>query len=218
MFPLFLANVAPRGRPGLARVLPGLFAWPVNADLLMRLISMPRVSLTMMRRLLLLCMLIGASAHAASAQISELERSRYRQAAYYNYAEPGDLTVTVNVWGAVANPGLYEVPQETRLSRLFSLAGGPSTGAQQRGSRRDLTVSLSREQPASGERELIFEQDMEDDIIVFEQDPLIQEGDVLTVETYTQNRFTWRDALPIIGAATSVASTILTIVAIQRND
>ena len=198
--------------------LPG---WPsclVEADLLMRLISMPRVSSTMMRRLLLLCMLVGVTAHVASAQISELERSRYRQAAYYNYAEPGDLTVTVNVWGAVANPGLYEVPQDTRLSRLFSLAGGPSTGVQQRGSRRDLTVSLSREQPASGERELVFEQSMEDDIIVFEQDPLVQEGDVLTAETYTHDRFTWRDALPIVGAATSIASTILTIVAIRRNN
>ena len=179
---------------------------------------MPCVSLTMMRRLLLLFTLVGVAAPGASAQVNELERSRYRQAAYYNYAEPGDLTVTVNVWGAVANPGLYEVPQDTRLSKLFSLAGGPTTGAQRRGSRQELTISLARELSPGEAPTLVFEQDMDDDIIVFDQDPLVQEGDVLTAETYTRERFTWRDALPLIGAATSVASTILTIVAIRRNN
>lgn len=50
-------------------------------------------------------------------------------ASYYYIAKPGELTMQVNVWGFVRNPGRYEVPSSTDLIQLLSLAGGPSVGA-----------------------------------------------------------------------------------------
>lgn len=46
-------------------------------------------------------------------------------AAYYYIAKPGELTMTVNLWGFVKIPGRYEVPSSTDLVQLLSYAGGP---------------------------------------------------------------------------------------------
>jgi len=46
-------------------------------------------------------------------------------AAYYYIAKPGELTMTVNVWGFVRSPGRYEVASSTDLVQLLSYAGGP---------------------------------------------------------------------------------------------
>jgi len=46
-------------------------------------------------------------------------------AAYYYIAKPGELTMQVNIWGFVKNPGRYEVPSSTDLVQLISYAGGP---------------------------------------------------------------------------------------------
>ena len=45
-------------------------------------------------------------------------------AAYYYVAKPGDLTMQVNVWGFVKNPGRYEVSSSTNIVQLLSYAGG----------------------------------------------------------------------------------------------
>ena len=46
-------------------------------------------------------------------------------ASYYYIAKPGELTMQVNVWGFVKNPGRYEVASSTDLIQLISFAGGP---------------------------------------------------------------------------------------------
>jgi SLBB domain len=46
-------------------------------------------------------------------------------ASYYYVSKPGELTMQVNVWGYVHNPGRYEVPTSTDLIQLLSFAGGP---------------------------------------------------------------------------------------------
>ncbi len=171
-----------------------------------------RTRLPLLGALLLAALLAAASVpEAARAQIDELDRSRYNRAAYYNYAEPADVTILVNAWGAVRYPGLYELPQGTSMSTLFSLAGGPATGAQERRERRTLTIRLARAQSGGAERAVIFEAEMEDAVYAFESDLTLQDGDVLTAEVYARPRFTWRDALPVVSAAASVASTVLII-------
>lgn len=45
--------------------------------------------------------------------------------AYYYIAKPGELTMQINLWGFVKNPGRYEVPTSTDLIQLISFAGGP---------------------------------------------------------------------------------------------
>ncbi|CUS80012.1 polysaccharide biosynthesis/export family protein [Candidatus Kryptonium thompsonii] len=45
--------------------------------------------------------------------------------AYYFVGKTGELTITVNLWGFVRNPGRYEVPSSTDLVQLISYGGGP---------------------------------------------------------------------------------------------
>ena len=49
--------------------------------------------------------------------------------AYYNVAKPGELTMQVNVWGFVHQPGRYEVSNNIDLVQLISFAGGPTQDA-----------------------------------------------------------------------------------------
>lgn len=166
------------------------------------------------------------AAPAAAQQFPDLVRSRYSPAAYYNYGEEGDVTIEVYVWGNVANPGLYEVPRDTNLGKLFSLAGGPAIGERSREQRVRLTVRLLREasagdRPASdrpaGDRTVVYARTFEDDeAFVVEDDIPLQAGDVLVTEQYLRDRFTWRDALPIVSAITSVTSSIIAVIAVTR--
>ncbi len=42
----------------------------------------------------------------------------------YRFAEPNELTIVVNLLGAVARPGRYEISRSIDLINLLSLAGG----------------------------------------------------------------------------------------------
>ncbi len=50
-------------------------------------------------------------------------------AAYYYISKPGEITMSINLWGYVRNPGRYEVPISTDLIQLLSYAGGPLADA-----------------------------------------------------------------------------------------
>ena len=50
-------------------------------------------------------------------------------ASYYYISKPGELTMQVNIWGSIRNPGRYEVPNSTDLVQLLSFAGGPNVDA-----------------------------------------------------------------------------------------
>lgn len=166
------------------------------------------IVLTGMRFSLLICGILLLCPQVAAAQTvpTDFERSRFSPAAYYNYAEAGDITIRVNVWGTVQNPGLYEIPQGTHLSTLLSVAGGPAAGP--RNEREDRTISVRLFRQAGGERGLIFQDVMQNEIFVSQEDPVLQEGDVLAVETTVRQRFNWRDVLPIISASASVGLAI----------
>lgn len=160
----------------------------------------------------LLVLMAFAPVSEASAQTNRLERSRYSPAAYYNYTEGDEVGILVNVWGSVRNPGLYEVPQGTRLNELFSLAGGPATGVQRFSRDQTLTVRLTRPQPDGGHT-VVFETTMEDEVRLFSENPVLRENDVFTVERYVNPTFIWKDLFPIIGAASSVVTTLIVIFA-----
>lgn len=68
----------------------------------------------------------------ALAQVDQLNmatRMMSGRSVNYYYAKPGDITITVSIWGFVQRPGLYEVASSTDLVNLISLAGGPNTYA-----------------------------------------------------------------------------------------
>lgn len=54
---------------------------------------------------------------------------RPSSASYYFISKPGELSMQVNIWGFVQNPGRYEVPTATDLVKLLSYAGGPKQDA-----------------------------------------------------------------------------------------
>jgi len=148
-------------------------------------------------------LLAAASTHA---QNTDLDRSRLNTAAYYNYSDPGDVTIQVHVWGAMRFPGLYEVPRETRLSELISLAGGPQVPERARRSVRRVQLQLHRVTDAS--REVIMDVQMENQIVVSDADPVLQTGDVLSAESVVRQTFSFRDLFPIVSAAATLALLI----------
>jgi hypothetical protein len=162
----------------------------------------------MFRFILLVCVgLTCAGVEEAQGQsLTDIERSRFSPAAFYNYAEAGDVTMLTNVWGSVQNPGLYQVPTGTHLSTLLSVAGGPAVGTRSQVEDRTIRVRLFRE--SNGQRLVVYETTMMNEIIVSAEDPVLEEGDILAVETIVRRRFSWRDAFPIVAAVASVALAI----------
>ena len=59
------------------------------------------------------------------ASLSALPTPGRPSAAYYYISKPGEITMSINLWGYVRNPGRYEVPISTDLIQLLSYAGGP---------------------------------------------------------------------------------------------
>jgi len=108
--------------------------------------------------------------------------------ANYYFAQPGDFTMLVSVWGNVGRSGRYEVPVGTNIGDLLSLAGGP--GADIRGapgsdiySRRggNTIVRLSRLTGGIG-REIIMEYRIDDLLRLRERDIPLQEGDIIMID------------------------------------
>ena len=159
-----------------------------------------------MYRLALVCVLLAVTAGTAVAQIiPDAERSRFSSAAYYNYADPADVTMLVSVWGTVRNPGLYELPQGTPLSTVLSVAGGPIVGPRENRQDRTIQIRVFRDQTGAGAP--VYETTMTNEVIAA-GDPVLHHGDVLTIETVLKRRFNWRDMLPVISTAASVAVVI----------
>ena len=151
---------------------------------------------------------VGGALQPLQAQTFGERQSRYQPAAYYRYAEPDDITIQVSVWGAVRNPGVYEIPRDAHLNLLFSAAGGPQIGVRQRADDQTIVVRLVR-LTEGGQRRVVYEQTMDDEIVVGTENPALQEGDVLTVRSYVEQGVNWRDVLSIGSSLTTLALTIL---------
>ena len=152
----------------------------------------------------------GEPASLAQAQSFEEQQSRFGRAAVYRYAEEDDVTIRVSVWGVVRNPGIYEIPRDAHLNLLFSAAGGPSLQVRQQRDTQTLRIQLVRE-TESGEREVVYRETMDGEIVVNDENPPLQEGDVLTVESFIERGVNWRDVLSI---GTSLTSLILTAISL----
>jgi len=159
-----------------------------------------------MLKAFLLIMMLFLVVSVANAQASELDRSRLNTAAFYNYSEAGDVTIKVHVWGAVKYPGLYEIPRNSQLSELISLAGGPSFGEKTKRSTRKVVLKLHRND--NGTRSVFFQTMMENQLVVEDADPLLLEGDVLSFESETRQGIGWRDIFPVV----SMVATLLIVV------
>lgn len=144
----------------------------------------------------------------SQAQIVDLDRSRLSQAAYYNYSEPGDVTIKVHVWGAVRFPGLYEVPRGTVFSELLSLSGGPQFPERGRRATRVLGLQLDRRSTGGLDMETAYKTEMTNRVRMSNDDIPLMNGDILTLESTYSRGFQWRDLFPVI----STVGTLILII------
>jgi hypothetical protein len=160
----------------------------------------------MYRQLAFHFLVFAATATAHGQDLSYFERSGYSPASFYNYSEPADVTMLVNVWGTVRNPGLYTLPEKTTLSHLLSLSGGPIVAPRE--DRQDRTIQVLVFRPGPGGSEIVFQMEMNNDVAAMNVDPTLVDGDIVTVETIVHRRFSWRDAFPVVAAIGTVAIAI----------
>ncbi len=119
-------------------------------------------------------------------------------AAVYRYAQPGQAVIAVHVWGAVRQPGWYEVQPATTLDQVLSLAGGPVVGAEDPREERRVTLTLTR--GAGAARAVVFASTLDALMASGAPVPALAQGDVLTLQTTVRPRFTWRDGLGVASA------------------
>ena len=131
-----------------------------------------------MKKLVLALLLI----FPISTAFSQLFESRPKivtgggSSAYYYVGKSGELTITVNLWGFVKNPGRYEVPSSTDLIQLISYGGGPLKTAKLNKVR---IVRNVREDSTITEKVIIV--DVEKIIEEGEPSPLLLPGDTVIV-------------------------------------
>lgn len=153
---------------------------------------------------LVLCLMLGAYPAWGQGVGGGLETSG---TSYYTFARPGQNTIEVLILGDVGRSGLYRIGEDTDLAQLMALSGGTGTGNQG-----NTTIRLYR--PDNGQRDLIFEADLDEFIARSGAVPALEEGDVIRVRT--REGFNWRDALRIVTAVSSLTWTVLRIVDIGR--
>ena len=167
---------------------------------------LPRLFLryrTMRFFLLLSCLVLAGPVHAQTLTTSS-------GVAVFRYANPGQPTMDVRVWGAVRSPGVYQVERDTDLIDVLTLAGGPAIPAEDDQSVRNVEVQILRETAAG--RTVVLTSTL--DALTAQDMPIpdLQDGDLVSLTAQTRQRFTWRDALSVTASVAGLALLIIRLV------
>jgi len=139
-----------------------------------------------------------------------LSQPNYATPSNYSIAKPGELTMQINVWGMVKNPGRYEVSIATDLVQLVSYAGGPSEDAKL--DEVKITRFIKTESGVSRAQFLV---NLEDLYRVNESSLVLQPGDTIFLD-----RTNWsaiRDVLSIVTTVAVLTATVTTVVYNSRH-
>ena len=133
---------------------------------------------------------------------------------YHVFAKPGEATVQVQVLGNVRFPGIYEVGVGTDLGQLLALTGGPVQVFTEGRVVRRTEITLRLFHGEEGRRDLVYEASLETMLANPGSYPVLQDGDVFSIETLTieRTRFGWRDGLSIVVTLATVGLLIDRIV------
>lgn len=169
-----------------------------------------------MRYTLLILALFVCTTPVLGQSLGEPAGAAASTTAYYRHAERGDITVQVNVWGAVRNPGMYEIARGTHVNTLLTLTGGPPIGITTVGgpTRVSRTLHLRLVRAGNDPPRVVFESVMKDGILLSQENPTVEQGDYLIIEVTEHQRqsFTWRDGLTVTTAIAAVALAIERII------
>ena len=159
----------------------------------------------MYKAFLIFALGLGLVVQTQAQSFDRIDKTR-TNTAFFFFAQPGDATIQISLWGSVRAPGIYEVPVGTNLDKLLTMAGGPPPDIRESGTRREVIIRLFREQGAG--RTMIYEASLDRMLVETEAYPVLQDYDVLTLETIVHRGFGWRDALSVI---ISVGTLILIV-------
>ena len=126
-----------------------------------------------------------------------------------DFSRPGRPTMMVYVWGTATTPGIWKVEQGVDLIQLLSAAQIPNIGNIDQSSKQ--TVYLRIYRPTGGRRVEIYKSEIKKMIAAGNNYPMLQEGDILFLETITKNRFSLQTIFSAIGAAASLTLLIIRI-------
>jgi hypothetical protein len=152
---------------------------------------------------LLLVVLVPAPAAAQSMMPGLLEQAGTAQV--QDYGRPGYPRVQIYLWGN-ANHGVWKVEEGTDLLEYLSLAG---QGDFKQGAETRVTNVLRMYRDGQVGAEPVFETQLEDLFARQVESPVLQEGDVLVLESIERRRtFTFRQASQITGTIASIATLV----------
>lgn len=152
---------------------------------------------------------LSLSTTASAQEFGRMNDQIASGTSYRVFARPGDATVQVVVV-ADQGSGVYEVAPDTDLGALVALSGGLES-ERTAGTRSRVNIRLLREE--DGRRHAVYAAPLEAMLLEPDNHPTLIEGDVLTVERITRQRFSWRDALTISTAVGTIALTLRTVLA-----
>jgi hypothetical protein len=162
-------------------------------------------------RLGLLVALLGiAGWSTASAQLEASfgGRQSLSSTAYYYISKAGEITMPVNLWGNVKNPGRYEIPISTDLVELLSFAGGPTGRATMDAVRIIRTVRRDNLM-----RKVEFEVNLDEMQKLDEKALDLEPGDTVIIEGGNMD---FRDYALIISTVAAVTAAIASMVRITQ--
>jgi len=157
--------------------------------------------------ILVLAFCTGVSAHAQIEGLGPATTS-VSAAAYYYISKSGEITMSINLWGQVRNPGRYEVPISTDLVQLLSFAGGPL------GDARMSAVKITRIERQQDEiRKVEFTLNLERLDKIDSQTLALRPSDTIYVERIP---FGWPDLINLLTAASTIAIAVASVITVSR--
>jgi hypothetical protein len=129
-------------------------------------------------------------------------------AAYYYISKSGEITMPLNLWGQVKNPGRYEVPISADLVTLISFAGGPLGDAKMS------AVKVTRIERIDNDiKKVEFTLNLERLDRLDSQTLSLRPGDTIYIERIP---FGWPDFINLITAASTVAIAVASVISLSN--
>jgi hypothetical protein len=125
----------------------------------------------------------------------------------YEYARPGQPTMTVLVLGQVAQPGRWRVERDVDFVDFLTAVRPLGAGMDLPETSQRMNIKVYR--PVGDSRALIFEGDLDSVLSGDRRAVELAEGDALMVETISRNRFGLRTAATVVGALSSLVVLII---------
>lgn len=157
--------------------------------------------------LLVLAAALVGPAPAAGQPVTDLGGE---ESYVYRYARPGEATQTVYIWGAVDQPGIWEIEPGTDLVELFSVVRPTGYGVEGTGTKTRVELRIYRS--TNGEPRVVSEMQLGDLLeMPPPQRPSLQPEDVVEVRTVQSRKFSFQTVGTIVGTLSSLTLLVIRV-------